>query len=530
MKRCAIYTRKSTDEGLEQDFNSLHAQREACEAYIKSQTHEGWKPIRTAFDDGGFSGGTMDRPGLAALLEAVERREVDIIVVYKVDRLTRSLADFAKIVERLDAQGVSFVSVTQQFNTTTSMGRLTLNVLLSFAQFEREVTAERIRDKIAASKKKGMWMGGPVPLGYDVQDRKLLVNETEAVTVRRIFDLYLETGSVRLLKHACERQGIVSKVRHMKTGRVSGGVPLGRGNLYQMLSNPIYVGRIPHRGETYPGQHEAIIDESVWEAVQTQLSDNAVARRYGTNAKSPSLLKGLVYDEAGDLLSPTHAVKSGRRYRYYVSHRALEDADAHPDAWRLKAEHLEAVVVDLLCDFLSQRDLGRDRYQVHLAQVKSGTFEERVRTIEALVDRIDLSADTVSMQLRLAADEPETIARSITLKRRGVERRIVIPGLGGHEARPDPLLCSLIAKPLVWIDRLTSADPPSMSAIAKAESMSVGDVSRTLQLAFLAPDIVEAILTGRQPVDLTAQKLKRLKELPTEWPAQRRLLGFNTIV
>lgn len=354
MKRCAIYTRKSTDEGLEQDFNSLHAQREACEAYIKSQTHEGWKPIRTAFDDGGFSGGTMDRPGLAALLEAVERREVDIIVVYKVDRLTRSLADFAKIVERLDAQGVSFVSVTQQFNTTTSMGRLTLNVLLSFAQFEREVTAERIRDKIAASKKKGMWMGGPVPLGYDVQDRKLLVNETEAVTVRRIFDLYLETGSVRLLKHACERQGIVSKVRHMKTGRVSGGVPLGRGNLYQMLSNPIYVGRIPHRGETYPGQHEAIIDESVWEAVQTQLSDNAVARRYGTNAKSPSLLKGLVYDEAGDLLSPTHAVKSGRRYRYYVSHRALEDAD-------VRQEVLHDLGKDIAKSFVQPFEAGTDR-------------------------------------------------------------------------------------------------------------------------------------------------------------------------
>ncbi|MEQ8441303.1 MAG: recombinase family protein [Alphaproteobacteria bacterium] len=529
MKRCAIYTRKSTDEGLEQDFNSLHAQREACEAYIKSQTHEGWKPIKTAFDDGGFSGGTMDRPGLVALLEAVERREVDIIVVYKVDRLTRSLADFAKIVERLDAQGISFVSVTQQFNTTTSMGRLTLNVLLSFAQFEREVTAERIRDKIAASKKKGMWMGGPVPLGYDVRDRKLLVNEDEAVTVRQIFDLYLELGSVRLLKHACDKQGIVSKVRHTKTGCVVGGVPISRGNLYQMLSNPLYVGRIPHRGETYPGQHEAIIDESVWEAVQAQLSDNAVTRRFGTNAKSPSLLKGLVYDETGDLLSPTHAVKSGRRYRYYVSHRALEDADAHPDAWRLKAEHLESVVVDLLCDILNDRDIGRNDYQDTHTQLRSGTFEEKVRTIHTLIARIDLSADRVSMQLRFADEEPKTIEKSIQLKRRGIERRIVIPGLGGHEARPDPLLCSLIAKPLAWMDQLTSADPPNLSAIAKAESMSVGDVSRTLQLAFLAPDIVEAILSGRQPVDLTAQNLKRLKVLPSEWPAQRRLLGFKTI-
>ncbi|MEQ8441220.1 MAG: recombinase family protein [Alphaproteobacteria bacterium] len=529
MKRCAIYTRKSTDEGLEQDFNSLHAQREACEAYIKSQTHEGWKPIRTAFDDGGFSGGTMDRPGLTALLDAVERREVDIIVVYKVDRLTRSLADFAKIVEQLDVHGVSFVSVTQQFNTTTSMGRLTLNVLLSFAQFEREVTAERIRDKIAASKKKGMWMGGPVPLGYDVRDRKLLVNAEEAVTVRRIFDLYLELGSVRLLKRACDRQGIVSKVRHMQTGRVSGGVPIGRGNLYQMLSNPIYVGRIPHRGETYPGQHEAIIDAAVWDAVQAQLSDNAVTRRYGTNAKSPSLLKGLVYDETGDLLSPTHAVKSGRRYRYYVSHRALEDADAHPEAWRLKAERLESVVIDLLCDELTKRDIARDRYQDMVTQLRSGTFEEKVQTINTLVDRVDLTADQISLTLKLKDEETETVSRPVTLKRRGVERRIVIPGLGGHEARPDPLLCSLISKSLVWMDRLVSPDPPSLSTIARDEGISVGDVSRTLQLAFLAPDIVEAILAGRQPVDLTAQKLKRFKDLPTEWPAQRQLLGFNAI-
>ena len=530
MKRCAIYTRKSTDEGLEQDFNSLHAQREACEAYIKSQTHEGWKPLRAAFDDGGFSGATMDRPGLATLLDAVERREVDIIVVYKVDRLTRSLADFAKIVEKLDAQGVSFVSVTQQFNTTTSMGRLTLNVLLSFAQFEREVTAERIRDKIAASKKKGMWMGGPVPLGYDVRDRKLQVDEGEALTIRQIFDLYLELKSVRLLKRACDKQGIVSKVRHEKTGRVTGGKPISRGNLYQMLSNPIYVGRIPHRGETYPGQHDAIIDEAVWDAVQAQLSDNAITRRHGTNAKSPSLLKGLVYDETGDRLSPTHAVKSGRRYRYYVSHRALEDADTHPDAWRLMSEHLESVVVDLLCDELTKRDVAKDRYEVTVAQLRSGTFEEKIQTIHTLVDRIDLATDQISLTLKLADVETETVLRPVTLKRRGVERRIVIRGLGGHAAPPDKLLCSLVAKPIAWMDRLTSATPPSLSAIAKDEGISVGDVSRTLQLAFLAPDIVEAILAGRQPIDLTAQKLKRLKELPTEWPAQRQLLGFNTII
>ena len=250
MKRCAIYTRKSTEDGLEQDFNSLQAQREACEAYIKSQQHEGWKPVRTAFDDGGFSGGTMDRPALTKLLAAVERHEVDIIVVYKVDRLTRSLADFSKIIEKLDQHDVSFVSVTQAFNTTSSMGRLTLNVLLSFAQFEREVTAERIRDKIAASKKKGMWMGGNLPLGYDVVDRKLEINEKEAATVRQLFNLYIELGTVRLLKAEADRLGITTKRIIRKDGSVAGGKSFLRGNLYRLLSNPLYVGLIPHKGET----------------------------------------------------------------------------------------------------------------------------------------------------------------------------------------------------------------------------------------------------------------------------------------
>lgn len=325
MKRCAIYTRKSTEEGLDQDFNSLDAQREACEAFIKSQKHEGWKLVVTPYDDGGISGGTMDRPALQNLLKAIERQEIDVVVVYKVDRLTRSLADFAKIVDLFDTHDVSFVSVTQQFNTTSSMGRLTLNVLLSFAQFEREVTAERIRDKIAALKKKGMWMGGPVPLGYDAIERKLVINEEEAETIRALFKLYLELGTVGLVKEQADQLDIVTKVRRSKAGNVTGGKPISRGNLYEILTNPIYVGRVPSKGTNYPGLHEAIIDEKIWKDVQQKLNGNAPTRTSEKNQASCSLLTGLVYDETVDLLTPTFTSKKGRRYRYYTSNRLITD-------------------------------------------------------------------------------------------------------------------------------------------------------------------------------------------------------------
>jgi DNA invertase Pin-like site-specific DNA recombinase len=273
---CAIYTRKSSEEGLEQDFNSLHAQREACEAFIKSQAGEGWRPVKTAYDDGGLSGGTMERPALQRLLADIDQGLIDVVVVYKVDRLTRSLADFAKMVEVFDTHGVSFVAVTQQFNTTTSMGRLTLNVLLSFAQFEREVTGERIRDKIAASKRKGMWMGGCVPLGYDISDRRIVIDEREAESVRYIFRRYEELGCVRLLKEDLDRRGVVSKRRTSKTGTESGAHSFSRGALYALLSNPIYVGEIRHKNLRYPGQHQAIVDRAVWERTQQQLQERRV--------------------------------------------------------------------------------------------------------------------------------------------------------------------------------------------------------------------------------------------------------------
>jgi site-specific DNA recombinase len=322
--RCAIYTRKSSEEGLEQSFNSLHAQREACEAYILSQRHEGWQLLPARYDDGGFSGGTMERPALTRLLEDIASKRVDTVVVYKVDRLTRSLAAFAKIVEQFDKQGISFVSVTQQFNTTTSMGRLTLNVLLSFAQFEREVTGERIRDKIAASKRKGMWMGGVVPLGYELRDRQLSIQPAEAERVQQIFRAYLEQGCVSKLRTYLEQQGIRSKQRISRNGRASGGVVFSRGALYQMLQNRIYLGEITHKDKSFPGQQPAIIEQELWDRVQARMQANLQGGRKRPRSTEKSLLAGLVCDGEGNRFTPTHANKRGKRYRYYCSRALLK--------------------------------------------------------------------------------------------------------------------------------------------------------------------------------------------------------------
>ena len=320
--RCAIYTRVSTDSGLEQDFNSLDNQREASEAYIKSQAHEGWKLARERYDDGGFSGGTMDRPGLQKLLDDVRERRIDVIVVYKVDRLTRSLADFAKLVELFDANGVSFISVTQAFNTTTSMGRLTLNMLLSFAQFEREITGERIRDKVAASKKKGIWMGGAVPLGYRVENRALHAIDREAEFVRTLFRRYLELGSVVRLKEALDAEGVASPVRMTGTGNRTGGTSMSRGHLYWILSNPIYVGRLRHKGRIHDGLHAAIVDQGTWDQVQQRLAAQTQPRRAPTPDEH-SFLAGRLYDDRGNRMGASHAAKGSRRWRYYVSRAAL---------------------------------------------------------------------------------------------------------------------------------------------------------------------------------------------------------------
>src|SRR6202140_842639 len=352
--RCAIYTRKSSEEGLEQSFNSLEAQREACRAFVLSQKHEGWTALNDRYDDGGFSGGTMERPALKQLLADILTGKVDTVVVYKVDRLTRSLTDFSKIIEVFDSHGVSFVSVTQQFNTTTSMGRLTLNVLLSFAQFEREVTGERIRDKIAASKKKGMWMGGVPPLGYTVRDRKLIIVESEAETVRHIFRRYAALGSVRLLKAELETHGIAGKTWTSASGRSWGGRPVGRGALYLILQNRIYRGEIVHKDQTYPGEHEAIIDRVLWDEVQAKLAANVVERSTGIRLKNPSLLSGLLFDGEGHRMTPTHAVKSGKRYRYYVSRPLITGARADAAGLRIPAAEIEQIVTNRIRRLLSE--------------------------------------------------------------------------------------------------------------------------------------------------------------------------------
>src|SRR4051812_9872588 len=356
--RCAIYTRKSSEEGLEQEFNSLHAQREACEAYIKSQRHKGWTCLAQGYDDGGLSGATMDRPALRQLLADIQVGRVDVVVCYKVDRLTRSLADFAKIVEIFDAKGVSFVSVTQQFNTTTSMGRLTLNVLLSFAQFEREVTGERIRDKIAASKQKGMWMGGVPPLGYECRDHKLIVISAEAETVQHIFRRYAALGSVRLLQQELDATGIRSKSWVSSSGRSWGGKPLARGALYRILKNRIYRGEIVHKDQQYPGEHDPIIEETLWQEVQAKMAINAVERSTGEKTANPSLLAGLLYDGEGHRMTPSHAVKNGMRYRYYVSQPLIgKTREASPEGLRIAAAEIERIVLSGIGELIA--DPGR---------------------------------------------------------------------------------------------------------------------------------------------------------------------------
>src|SRR5712672_1354051 len=415
--RCAIYTRKSSEEGLEQDFNSLHAQRESCEAYIKSQKLEGWVALPVLYDDGGYSGGSIERPALKKLLSDIQSKAVDVVVVYKVDRLTRSLADFAKIVEIFDAAGVSFVSVTQQFNTTTSMGRLTLNVLLSFAQFEREVTGERIRDKIAASKQKGMWMGGVPPLGYQARDRGLVVVDSEAETVRCIFRRYAELGSIRLLQEELDAQGLTSKCWTSASGRLRGGKPFARGALYLMLQNRIYRGEIVHKELSYPGEHAPIIDQELWDTVQARLAGNAAQRNAGGRTAQPSLLAGLLFDGDGNRMTPSHAVKKGTRYRYYVS-RPLIPKD-RPDRFaglRIGAAEIEQLVTSRVRQWLL--DPG-SIYKALSARFPDPSTQQRLvaraaevakrwpelpvtrwrAVLTALIDRVDVGVDRIDIHL-----------------------------------------------------------------------------------------------------------------------------------
>jgi len=504
--RCAIYTRKSTEDGLEQAFNSLDAQREACAAYILSQRHEGWTLVPGDYDDGGFSGGTMERPALRRLLEEVRARRVDVIVVYKIDRLTRSLRDFARIVDVLDAAEASFVSVTQAFNTTTSMGRLTLNVLLSFAQFEREVTGERIRDKIAASKARGLWMGGVVPLGYEVRDRKLVIVEDEAAAVRLIFERYIALGSVLALQEELEERGIRSKRRITRTGRRYGHAPMSRGALYLLLQNKLYIGQVTHKGTAFPGEHDGIVELWIFEAAQAQLQRNRVDRIHGTNAAQPSPLAGLVWDEHGRRMSPAHAVKGAKRYRYYVS-RAEGDNRQLP-IWRIPAGDLEEMVVGRLRAFLldpgaihdAVHDNGHDAVAIEerllaarlLARdTETQTQSDLRRNILELIQRIEVHRDRVDMHLSFEAiwtlgsvpsnspgrgdhgpQDPIVLSTSMTRARIGKEVRLVIaPAHGSSPARRDPAIIKLIVKAHAARAAIEERSHESVDALARSQQL-----------------------------------------------------------
>jgi DNA invertase Pin-like site-specific DNA recombinase len=530
-QRCAIYTRVSTENGLEQEFNSLHAQREAAQAYIKSQAHEGWKLIRDHYDDGGFSGGSLERPGLQKLLADLRERRIDIVVVYKVDRLTRSLTDFAKLVEQFDSHGVAFVSVTQSFNTTTSMGRLTLNVLLSFAQFEREVTGERIRDKIAASKKKGIWVGGVVPLGYEVKDRKLIVNDEEAATVRLIFSRYLDLGSLPALQRDLRERGIITRRRALSSGRAIGGRPLTNGPLAYMLRNRMYLGEINHRDKSYPGEHQPIIDEKLFEAVQARLTENLRGRRLRRQS-SNALLMGKLFDDRGNPMTPTYAIKKGVRYCYYAScvlaQGRKEDAGSIP---RVAAEALERIVLDAIAlPPAKQIELRSSPPSAEaLSPDRNGDAAERIEKIATDIDRITLCSRSIEIRFLEGSDRPSKVIAipwsPQTFRRK---REVIQPSSeGANGARPiraeaRTKLLSAVANGRRWLDEIASRKVVGIEAIAAREGVSERSARMGISLAFLAPDIIQAAVDGTLPRGLG---VSRLMDMPPSWADQRRALG-----
>jgi len=509
--------------------------------------------VRTRYDDGGFSGGNLERPALQRLLADIRTGRIDIVVVYKVDRLTRSLADFARLVEIFDAQAASFVSVTQQFNTTSSMGRLTLNVLLSFAQFEREVTGERIRDKIAASKKKGMWMGGNVPLGYNASERTLVVNPAEATTVRRIFALYRELGCVRRVKEEADRLGFRTKCSTTADGTKRGGTPFSRGHIYGLLANPIYTGQIAHKGELYPGQHPALIDNATWTAVRNQFAANTSDHRRKARATEPSLLAGLLVDARGERLTPSHAVTRGRRYRYYVSAALITEAGTdRAQGQRLGAQEIEDAVTRVLVDALTsparlverfgaagmpgehmRKMLGR---AARFAAALSRSHEERAKLVRGLVEQVIVDDTMLTIRLRRgdiassasqdASGSAVGLTTAVVFKRRAAETKLVLPGLAehAHNSRCDPALIKAIARGRSWFEELAIGRARSLQELAKREGITRRYIRRLVGLAFLSPQLVEAILQGCQPVELTTTQLTEL-DLPLDWTEQHKLLA-----
>jgi site-specific DNA recombinase len=522
--RCAIYTRKSTEYNLELAFNSLDAQREACEAYIKSQAHEGWRLISGRYDDGAFSGASLERPALQQLLADVRAGKIDIVLVYKVDRLTRSLADFAKLIELFDAHDVSFVSVTQSFNTSSSMGRLTLNVLLSFAQFERELIGERVRDKIAASKRKGLWVGGPVPLGYAAVDKKILMVPAEAEAVRTIFARYLQLGSVRLLAEDLDRRGIRSKPRRLSTGRTIGGGRFGVGALAHLLKNRFYIGEVVYRGEVHRGEHEPILDPTLFEAVQAKLAAQVVARRRCLPG-SPALLTGRLFDDRGNRMSSTHTNKGGARYRYYVSQGVLQRKPLAAGAIR----RVPAAEIEVLISAALRR---------HLQANGTDPLDGDRELVERHVERVTLSRKHIQVQLRpigdaaVQTDADEEASRPVCEQLHNVTiswttLQAAAKGIIHVPAHNTPMTPSLrdallmaIAKARNWIDDLAHGRAASFAVIARREGKVERHIRLLAPLAFVSPRIVSALLEGTAPAGLTITALARA--LPWSWAEQER--------
>jgi DNA invertase Pin-like site-specific DNA recombinase len=526
--RCAIYTRVSTDAGLDQEFNSLDAQYDAASAYIRSQAHAGWTLVRTRYDDGGFSGGSTDRPALQRLLADVRARKVQIIVVYKVDRLTRSLADFAKLVELFDAHWVSFVSVTQQFNTTTSMGRLTLNVLLSFAQFEREVTAERIRDKVAASKRKGLWVGGMVPLGYKLKDGKLSIVEEEGDRVRLIFERYLALGSVNRLVLDLRERDIRTKIRRLSNGNTCGGVPFTQGPLFYILRNRFYIGEVVYKGEICPGPQPPLIDRALFELVQSRLTEQR-SHDVRTRNRNEAPLRGLLFDSAGNRMVPTHATKHGVRYRYYVSQPYLRGHAKPPSEAiiRVPAAEVETAVAKAL-----------EEHHRHITE-----HEDRADKTNPLADvaRVEVRKNALALWLRAAdkeqhgedadqsaADRAPSLLIPWTKPPSKRFKDILLPAaIERHRVRPIKFerraaLLKSIARGRVWLDEIVS-NSATVEAIAAKQKCSVRHVNMTISMAFIAPTLVKAAIEGRLPRGIG---VAALRDMPAEWSVQFERLGL----
>lgn len=524
--RCAIYTRKSSEEGLEQDFNSLDAQREACEAYIKSQMHEGWVLLDKQYNDGGYSGGTMERPAFKELLKDIENDEVDIVVVYKVDRLTRSLMDFSKIIDVFDRHETSFVSITQQFNTTTSMGRLTLNILLSFAQFEREVTGERIRDKIAASKKKGMWMGGKVPLGYSKEDKKLVIYNEDAQKVQTLFEKYLELKSVPKLMQYLKENEIKTKTDKY----------FSKGQLYHLLANKIYIGKITHKDKIYDGEHEAIICDDFFEKVQKLLYENKVDKTCGVKSSSNSLLAGLIYDDLGNKMTPSHSNSHGRRYRYYIS-RALKNNEETGSVSKIPAGEVEKFVIETTKEFLqdkkqiqkivSEYKISKQNKLIYIAQDIQDYSEPKL--IRAIIHKIMVSKilieityneTSIKKVLNALANNQEivvpdkneeltpiVISKNIKITQLSRNDNILILNAKEYDTpEPNPYLVNAIVKSYYYHKQIRNGK--TIEDLQNEENLKDSKYIRNIMnLKYISPELAEQILNGTQPKELSLQKL-----------------------